>query len=449
MIISINWKDFSVLQLPSLPLVVHISIYSTVAYIVMDSHKVELAYEFLPFLRAYKDGRIERLLGTETVPPGFDKKTNVTSKDILILPDINVSARLYLPKIVKTQKKLPVLVYFHGGGFCLYSSSAPMYHNFLNSLVSNANVIAVCVNYRLAPEHPLSIGYEDSWAALKWITSHSEGHGSEFWLTEFPDFNRLFLAGDSSGANIAHNMAMLAGDPKAGFIVRMAGLALVQPYFWRSKSVGSEAKHPLSIGYEDSWAALKWVTSHSEGHNSEFWFTEFAYFNRLFLAGDSSGAYIAHNMAMLAGDPKASFSVRIAGLGLIQPYFWGSEPVGSEANNPLKKTLDRIWPLVSPSALNKDDPRINLVGVDAPRLSGLGCTKVLVCVAEKDIFRDRGWLYCETLRKCGWKGVVEFIETKGENHEFHLHYPDRQNAKDLIDDLAAFLNLESYPLSYL
>ncbi|PIA56395.1 hypothetical protein AQUCO_00700607v1 [Aquilegia coerulea] len=323
----------------------------------MDSHKAELAYEFLPYLRAYTDGRIERLLGTEIVPPGFDPKTKVTSKDILILPDINVSARLYLPKIAK--KKLPVLVYYHGGAFCLYSSSASIYHNFLNALVSNANVIAVSVNFRLAPERPLPIAYEDSWAALQWVASHYEGQGSETWLTEFVDFNRLFLAGDSSGANIAHNMAMLAGNPKAGF------------------------------------------------------------------------------------------NVRIAGLALVQPYFWGFKAVGSEASNPLKKTVDRIWPLVSLSAPNKDDPRINPVGADAPSLSGLGCKRVLVCVAEKDIFRDRGWLYCETLRKCGWTGVVEYIESKGENHEFHLHYPGCQNAKDLIEYLAVFLNLESHPLSCL
>jgi hypothetical protein len=37
-----------------------------------------------PLLRVYDDGRVERLFGTETTPPGFDAATGVTSKDVII-----------------------------------------------------------------------------------------------------------------------------------------------------------------------------------------------------------------------------------------------------------------------------------------------------------------------------------------------------------------------------
>jgi acetyl esterase/lipase len=53
----------------------------------------------------------------------------------------------------------------------------------------------------------------------------------------------------------------------------------------------------------------------------------------------------------------------------------------------------------------------------------LGCSKVLVAVAEKDLLRDRGLLYCEALKKCGWGGAVETMEAEGEGHVFHLFNP--------------------------
>ncbi|KAF9602778.1 hypothetical protein IFM89_030934 [Coptis chinensis] len=321
----------------------------------MDTNKAELDYdEVLPFLRVHKDGHIERLGDTDNVPPSFDPQTNVTSKDVLIIPDCNISARLYLPKLANSDQKLPLLVYFHGGGFYISSPFAHRYHSYITSLVSRANVAAVSVDYRLAPEHPVPIAYEDSWAALKWISSHIEGKGDETWLKNYVDFSKVFLAGDSAGANIAHNMAMLAGDPNGGL------------------------------------------------------------------------------------------SVKILGVALIHPYFWGSETIGSEANDPEGKgKVDRLWPFVCPSAPNNDNPQVNPVGAGAPSLSRLACKKVLVCVAEKDILRDRGWLYYETLRKCGWNGDVEIIETEEEDHVFHLSNPTCEKANNLIKRLAAFLNHDS------
>lgn len=67
--------------------------------------------------------------------------------------------------------------------------------------------------------------------------------------------------------------------------------------------------------------------------------------------------------------------------------------------------MDRLWPFVCPSAPDNDDPRVNPVAKGAPSLVGLGCRRVLVCVAEKDMLRDRGWLYFEALGRSGWMGV--------------------------------------------
>uniref|UniRef100_A0A5B6YRT7 Putative carboxylesterase 2 n=1 Tax=Davidia involucrata TaxID=16924 RepID=A0A5B6YRT7_DAVIN len=318
----------------------------------MASSTSEVIYEFPGFIRLFKDGRVERLTGTDIVPPSINPETGVQSKDVVISPEIGISARLYIPKTTDPNQKLPLLVYFHGGGFCIETAFSPNYHNYLNALVAEANVVVVSVDYRRAPEHHLPVAYDDSWAALKWVASHSNygGHGlDEVWLKDHVDFERVFLAGDSAGANIAHNMAI---------------------------RVGSEA--------------LDGVT--------------------------------------------------LVGIALIHPYFWGKEPIGAEGADMKKKaSVDGFWLLVNPSSTGgSDDPLLNPV-LD-PKLSSLGCTKVLVCVAEKDMLRDRGWYYKEELGKSGWGGVVEIMEAKEEDHVFHLFKPTCDNAVAMLKRVASFMN---------
>lgn len=103
------------------------------------------------------------------------------------------------------------------------------YHNYVSSLSAKANVIVVSVHYRLAPEHLVPAAYEDSWAALRWVAYHFNinGHGYEAWLKDHADFTRVFLAGDSAGRNIVHNMAVQASFEDLNGI-KLAGICLVQ-----------------------------------------------------------------------------------------------------------------------------------------------------------------------------------------------------------------------------
>ncbi|KAF7144362.1 hypothetical protein RHSIM_Rhsim05G0082800 [Rhododendron simsii] len=142
-----------------------------------------------------------------------------------------VKARIFLPKIDgPDQTKLPLLVHYHGGAFCVGSSLDIATTRFLNILTSVANAITVSVDYRLAPEHPLPTAYDDSWSALQWIATHLDGKGPELWLNEYVDFGRIFLTGDSAGANIAHHMAVRVGATGLeGF--KVSGAVIVHPYF--------------------------------------------------------------------------------------------------------------------------------------------------------------------------------------------------------------------------
>lgn len=86
--------------------------------------------------------------------------------------------------------------------------------------MAEAKVVAVSVDYRKAPENPIPAAYEDSWAALHWAFSHSGGTGPEDWLNRYADFGRVLLVGESAGGNIAHNLAMAAGNPEFGDSIR-------------------------------------------------------------------------------------------------------------------------------------------------------------------------------------------------------------------------------------
>jgi acetyl esterase/lipase len=208
-------------------------------------------FDFSPFLIEYKSGRVKRLMGTDVVAASADPRTGVTSRDVVIDPANNVTARLYLPSF-RSSARSPVLVYFHGGAFVVESAFTPIYHAYLNTLAARAGVVAVAVNYRLAPENPLPAAYDDSWSALKWVLANAAG--SDPWLSQYGDLSRLFLAGDSAGGNIAHNLALRTGQEGLEGGARIKGVALLDPYFMGRSPVAADATDP---GYLQS-AARTW-----------------------------------------------------------------------------------------------------------------------------------------------------------------------------------------------
>ncbi|CAN6235180.1 unnamed protein product [Urochloa humidicola] len=203
----------------------------------------EVVHDFSPLLLVYKSGRLERPLIVPLVPPGLDAATGVESRDVPISPSSFV--RLYLPPGASDDKKknakLPVVVYFHGGGFVMGSAASSVYHRFLNDLAAAVPAVAVSVDYRLAPEHALPAAYEDSLAALKWALSSSAA--ADPWLAAHGDRARVFLAGDSAGGNICHHLAMHPEVRAAAGGVK--GAVLIHPWFWGKDPVGGEKEHRL------------------------------------------------------------------------------------------------------------------------------------------------------------------------------------------------------------
>ncbi|MFM6992042.1 MAG: alpha/beta hydrolase [Rhodoferax sp.] len=107
-------------------------------------------------------------------------------------------ARLYAP----SAGRLPVLMYFHGGGFTIGSVQT---HDVLCRRLSHlAGCAVVSVDYRLAPEHKFPTAFEDAWDALNWLVQEGERLGL--------DTSQLAVGGDSAGGTLAAACAIAARD---------------------------------------------------------------------------------------------------------------------------------------------------------------------------------------------------------------------------------------------
>lgn len=84
---------------------------------------------------------VGRSAGTHIVPASTNLETEVQSEVVKISPDFATSAPLYLlAGTANPGRKLPLLVYFHGGDRCLY-------HNHMNPLLAETNIVVVLVSY--------------------------------------------------------------------------------------------------------------------------------------------------------------------------------------------------------------------------------------------------------------------------------------------------------------
>ncbi|EXB80093.1 Carboxylesterase 1 [Morus notabilis] len=63
-------------------------------------------------------------------------------------------------------KKLPLIVYYHGGGFIFLITASSINHDFCSKMAANLTAAVVSVDYRLAPMHRLPAAYDDAVEAL-------------------------------------------------------------------------------------------------------------------------------------------------------------------------------------------------------------------------------------------------------------------------------------------
>lgn len=126
----------------------------------------------------------------------------IATKNISIPgPDGDITARVYRPKNTAGQR-LPVIVYYHGGGFVIADINT--YDSTPRAMAKLVNAVVVSVEYRHAPENRFPAAHEDAFNAYRWIADNTSRIGG--------DANRIAVMGESAGGNLAIDTAIKARD---------------------------------------------------------------------------------------------------------------------------------------------------------------------------------------------------------------------------------------------
>lgn len=165
---------------------------------------------------------LERLAGANfaglhTVTPqqaraGARRLTTASTTAVADAQDLEVAglpARVYRPLVGGT---LPVVVFFHGGGYVL--GDLDSHDGLCRDLANGARAVVISIDYPLSPEHKYPAAVDAGLAATWWIAKHAAELGV--------DADRLAVAGDSAGGNLAAVVtlkARAAGAPRIAFQV--------------------------------------------------------------------------------------------------------------------------------------------------------------------------------------------------------------------------------------
>ncbi|KAJ1292233.1 hypothetical protein BS78_02G376300 [Paspalum vaginatum] len=183
-------------------------------------------------------GVIDRLLSARADPR--PDASGVRSFDVTIDASRGIWARVFAP--AAADRPLPVVVYYHGGGFALFSPAIGPFNGVCRRLCAAVGAVVVSVNYRLAPEHRWPAAYDDGVDSLRFIDDAGgvPGLGADVPV----DLASCFLAGESAGGNIVHHVAnrWAARWQASAKNVRVVGIFPVQPYFGGVERTESELR---------------------------------------------------------------------------------------------------------------------------------------------------------------------------------------------------------------
>ena len=148
--------------------------------------------------------------------------------------------RIYRPS---DRKNLPVLLFFHGGGWVL--NFLDIYEPALRKISNYGDFVIVAVEYQKAPEHPYPAAFNDCYATLQWLVANAEQLSI--------DHTSIGVGGDSAGANLASAVALKAVHEN---LISLAFQLLIYPC--NDAQMGYQSAIDNAEGYGLSTKAMKW-----------------------------------------------------------------------------------------------------------------------------------------------------------------------------------------------
>jgi len=187
-----------------------------------------------------------RRLSTEMVKRLAGSKPNLASvRDIFAdVKNARIPVRVYVPR---EQRRLPVLVYYHGGGWVVGNLETADW--LCRSLALAADRVIFSIDYRLAPEYKFPTPAEDCYQAAKWVAENG--------FEQYADVSRLAVGGDSAGGNLATVVCLMArdrGDPVISY------QWLICPV--TNHSFETESYHQYADGYLLTLKDMQWFWNH-------------------------------------------------------------------------------------------------------------------------------------------------------------------------------------------
>jgi len=161
----------------------------------------------------------------------------------------SLELRLYRPANAQAEA-LPVLVYFHGGGYVV--GSLQSHDGVCREFCARTPCAVLSVGYRVAPEHKFPTPLNDGADALAWLAQHAVAEGL--------DINRVAFGGDSVGATLATVLALQASRDPASLAITPCLQLLCYPV--TDASTSSPSTELFGEGYLLESETLEWFYRH-------------------------------------------------------------------------------------------------------------------------------------------------------------------------------------------
>lgn len=160
---------------------------------------------------AEKRAALEQMLGAAS-----SAAPDATYEDISIETGTGHRITGYVCKPEKKEQSLKTLLLIQGGGWAFARSNA--YRPLAAVLAKELRCAVVCVDFRLAPEHPYPAGLDDCFQAYQWLRQNAGSFGA------CPD--TIIVMGDSAGGNLAAALVLTCTERK---VKKPESLVMVYP----------------------------------------------------------------------------------------------------------------------------------------------------------------------------------------------------------------------------